>query len=141
MIDLKARILEVLKTRRVASLATVTPDGKPWVRYVVPTVDEALGLTFATHLRSRKVAHIRANPEVHLTAGVTQLETARSYVQVQGTAEIVTDTGAKKAYWKEHLRVYFQGPEDLDYCLVVITPYRIELVSSHSTAPQVWMPA
>ena len=141
MTDLKARILDVLKTRRVASLATVTSEGKPWVRYVVPTPDEELRLTFATHLRSRKVAQIRDNPEVHLTQGVTRLETARSYVQVQGTASIVTDPAAKKAYWRDHLTAYFQGPEDADYCLVVITPYRIELLSAEATEPQVWMPA
>jgi len=141
MSDLKSKILKVLKQKRMAALGTVTADGKPWVRFVVATPDEELRLTFPTHLKSRKVGHIRANPEVHLTMGVTSLETARHYVQVQGTAEIVTDPAAKKAHWKGWLHGYFEGPEDPSYCLVVITPYRIEHVAMDSWAPEVWTPA
>ena len=138
---LAAEILDVLRQRRVASFATVTPDGKPWVRYVVVTVDDELRITFPTHEKSRKVAQLRSNPEVHLTTGVTQLETARRYVQVQGTAAVVTDAAAKKAHWKEFLGAYFSGDDDPDYCLVVITPYRIELVRADSWTPRVWTPA
>jgi hypothetical protein len=34
----------------------------------------------ATFLGSRKVAQIKKNPEVHLTTGVTTMESAESYV-------------------------------------------------------------
>ena len=140
--DLKARIYDVLKQRRVACFATVTAENKPWVRYVVATADpETLSLTFATHLKSRKVGQIRANPEVHLCTGVSNLETARHYVQVQGTAEVVTDAAAKQAYWKDSLASYFSGPDDPDYSLVVITPYRIEYLSATATEPLVWTAA
>lgn len=138
---LKAEILDVLRQRRVASFATVTPEGKPWVRYVVVSADEQLRLTFPTHAKSRKVSQIRANPEVHLTMGVAQLETARTYVQVAGTAEIVNDAALKQAEWRPFLTAYFRGPDDPDYCLVIVTPYRIELVSADAWEPRVWMPA
>ncbi len=141
MADLTEKILDVLRQRRVASFATVTEDGKPWVRYVVPTASDDLRLTFPTHLKSRKVAHLRRNPEVHLTTGVTRLETARRYVQVQGTAEIRDDAEAKRAHWVSFLHHYFQGPEDPDYVLVVVTPYRIEYVTMDSWSPEVWTAA
>jgi general stress protein 26 len=141
MADLTEKILDVLRQRRVASFATVTEDGKPWVRYVVPTADDDFRLTFPTHLKSRKVAHIRRNPEVHLTTGVTRLETARRYVQVQGTAEIRDDAEAKRAHWVPFLHNYFEGPEDPDYALVVVTPYRIEYVTMDSWSPEVWTAA
>ena len=141
MADLKKKILEVLIQRRVAAFATVTEDGKPWVRYVVASPDEDLNLTFPTHLKSRKVAHLRRNPEAHLTCGVAALETARHYVQVAGTAEIVTEEAARKAHWRPFLSNYFQGPDDPDYCLVVVKPYRIEYVSMDAWSPEIWTPA
>lgn len=141
MADLKEKILAVLRQRRVASLATVTPDGKPWVRYVVPQVDEDLTLTVPTHLRSRKVAHLRTNPEVHLTTGVTRMETARHYVQVQGTAEIQDDAEAKQAAWRPHLAAYFKGADDPDYVILRIRPYRIEYVTADSGSPEIWTAA
>ena len=138
MSELKKRILDVISQRRVAAFATVTPEGKPWVRYVVPRADEELTLTFATFLDSRKVAQVKKNPEVHLTTGVSNLETARQYVQVQGLAEVVTDDSERTAYWQDHLKVYFTGPDDPNYCLMVIKPYRIELVSMTGQDPEVW---
>ncbi|UCD31644.1 MAG: pyridoxamine 5'-phosphate oxidase family protein, partial [Desulfobacterales bacterium] len=59
-----------------------------------------------------KVAQVNNNPQVHLTLGVTDLETAESYVQVQGTAQVLTDAATKKAVWYEHLASIFSGPED-----------------------------
>lgn len=141
MADLKEKILAVLRQRRVASLATVTPDGAPWVRYVVPQVDDDLTLLVPTHARSRKVAHLRANPEVHLTTGVSNMETARHYVQVQGTAEVLDDADAKEAAWRPHLASYFKGADDPDYVLLRIRPYRIEYVSADSWSPEIWTAA
>lgn len=138
MSDLKNRIFGVVSQRRVAGLATVTEDGKPWVRYVVPQADRDLTITFSTFLDSRKVAQVRKNPEVHLTTGVASLETARQYVQIQGLAGIVTEKEALRAYWHDHLKVYFSGPDDPNYCLIEIRPYRIELVSMTGGDPEVW---
>ena len=46
MADVKARILEILQPGQMflASLATVTEDGKPWVRYVSPKIADDLTL-------------------------------------------------------------------------------------------------
>ena len=141
MNDLQQRIHDLLARRTVAALATVTEDGKPWVRYMVPRVDDELTLTCAAHLDSRKVAHLRRQPEVHLTCGVAALETARQYVQVQGRAEVVTDARSRHAFWNDWLRRYFTGPDDPKYCLIVIRPYRIEYLASDLDAPLVWTPA
>jgi general stress protein 26 len=141
MSDLETRIHDVLAHHRLAALATCTEDGRPWVRYVIPRVDESLTLTLATHLDSRKVAHLRRNPEVHLTCGVLAVETAQTYVQVEGRAVVVTEAAAKQAWWRDHLRRWFTGPDDPKYCLVEIRPYRIELMSPAAEGPQVWTPA
>ena len=138
MSDLKAKILEKMNQPTLASFATITEDGKPWVRYVTPWADQDLVIRFATFAGSRKVAHVKNNPEVHLTLGVTDLATAQSYVQVQGKARIKTDEQSRQAVWFDALTNYFQGQDDPNLAVVEITPYRIEYMSMDSMAPEVW---
>ena len=97
MYELKQKILAKISRPTLSTLATITEDGKPWVRYVTPMADENLIIWMATFVDSRKVAQIRKNPEVHLATGVTDMETAESYLQVQGRAQILTDAETKKA--------------------------------------------
>jgi general stress protein 26 len=94
----------------------------------------------ATFVNSRKVAQIRRNPEVHLTTGVTDMATAESYLQVQGRAEILTDERTKRAVWNDQLKGIFTGPDDPNYAVCKITPYRIEYQSMGMVPPEVWEP-
>jgi general stress protein 26 len=95
--DLEQKIMAKLSGPTLCALATMTEDGKPWVRYVVPFADENMTLWMATFVNSRKVGQIKKNPEVHLTTGVTALETAECYLQIQGKAEILADQATKTA--------------------------------------------
>ncbi len=63
--DLKQKIMA--KRPTLCTLATVTEDGNPWVRYVTPFADENLTLWMATFINSRKVGQIKKTPVVHLT--------------------------------------------------------------------------
>ena len=47
MSDVKTRILEILQQPRLACLATVTQDGKPWVRYVMTATSPDLTIRCA----------------------------------------------------------------------------------------------
>jgi hypothetical protein len=42
MPDIKDRILNIFKTPCLAGLATITKDGKPWVRYVMTEASDDL---------------------------------------------------------------------------------------------------
>jgi len=88
---LKQRIFDAAKEFQLMNFATVTEDGKPWVRYVVGKADNELVVRFCTHLETKKVGQIKKNPHVHLSLGATDLETAKNWLQVEGTAEISTD--------------------------------------------------
>ncbi|KMY69283.1 hypothetical protein AAU61_03920 [Desulfocarbo indianensis] len=127
-----------MNTPNLASFATLTEDGKPWVRYVTPLADQDLVIRFATFIASRKVAQVKQNPEVHLTLGVTDPMTAQSYIQVQGKAQIKTDQASREKVWFDRLKAYFQGPDDPNLAVVEITPYRIEFMDMGSVEPQVW---
>jgi general stress protein 26 len=139
MAELKKKILAKMRGVTLCALATVTENGKPWVRYVTPPrMDDDMIIWIATFANSRKVKQIEKNPEVHLTTGVTSLETAESYLQIQARAEILTDGKTKKAVWFDHLQGIFSGPDDPNYCVCKVTPYRIEYHTMGPVPPEVW---
>lgn len=138
MSDLQERIFTILAQPHLASFATVTEQGTPWVRYVVAHAAHDLSIRFATSRETRKVAQLKKNPEVHITAGVTDLATATSYVQIEGTAAFVTDQAERDAFWHDNLKKYFSGPQDPSYGVVVVQPRRIELYSMGKHEHEIW---
>lgn len=138
MSDVQQRIIEILRQPQLASLATITQEGKPWVRYVFCEGREDMTIRFASFTSSRKVAQIRNDPEVHLTCGATAPSDIKPYLQIQGHAEFSIDTAERHGFWKDSLKNYFQGPDDPNYGVVVVKPYRIELCSPGSFEPEVW---
>lgn len=137
--QLKQHILEILKRSDFGSLGTVNSDGKPWIRYMGFSVSDDLTIHTPTYLNTRKVKEIKQNPEVHLLCGfaVTDASESSNYCQIQGIAKIITDAVEKKKLWLPHFASYFtQGPDDPNFGMITITPYRIELVGS--TKVEVW---
>jgi general stress protein 26 len=131
--------LRQLDQPAVWSLATVTEDGKPWVRYVTPmAVDDDFVIWGNTFAGARKVAQIGANPEVHLTVGVKDFASAADYLQVSGVAEVVMDSAVKAAKWDAHLSAVYSGPDDPNFAVLKITPYRIEYQTLAPVPPVVW---
>jgi general stress protein 26 len=140
MNDLKGRIFETARDLQLMNVATITGEGRPWVRYVMGKADKDLNIRFCTHGESRKVAQIRKNPDVHISFGVADLETAKNWVQVQGTAEVSTDRGERDSFWFDDLSNYFSGPDDPSYCVVIVRPSRIEFGTMGKVTPEVWEP-
>ncbi len=139
MSDLKQMIQAKMQQPTLSCLATLTTDGKPWTRYVMAWADKDLLISFATFAESRKVAQIEKNDEVHLTLGVTDAENAESYLQIQGRAAVSNDPALKKEKWYEQLGRIFSGPDDPNYRVCQVTPYRIEYSTTDPQAlPQIW---
>jgi len=120
-------IKDVISGNNVAYLATVSGD-KPWVRYVmVYNADDNLNLFCSTSLKSRKVEHIRENPNVHLTLGWNHIENKGPYIQYEGKAVIHTDPEIKKKHWHPALEDFFRTPENPDYCILEFSPDYVEV--------------
>ncbi|MDJ0765976.1 MAG: pyridoxamine 5'-phosphate oxidase family protein [Myxococcota bacterium] len=139
MMALKTKIIDKLAQPQLAALATVTQDGKPWVRYVMIRTDPDLTIRFATVRGTRKVEQIAGNPDVHLLAGVTTLAEAESWVQIQGLAEISDAAEERHNHWNEGLRAYFDGPDDPNYVVCLVRPTRIEFMQMSAMKPEVWV--
>ncbi len=126
MSNLKESITKELKNPQLASLATLTETGAPWVRYVMIQGDDELVIRCATFLGARKVVQIKNNPEVHITCGITDPAQMKPYLQIQGRAEIVVDEAERHVFWNPSLESLFSGADDPGYAVVVVKPYRIE---------------
>lgn len=137
MSDLRQKIFNMAKDFQLINVATVTEDGKPWVRYVVGKADSDLAFRFCTHLGSNKVRQMRKNPNVHILLGGKDAMTTKEWLQVQGTAEISTAKSERDAFWFDALKTYFTGPDDPNYCVVIVRPSRIEIGSMTSNR-EVW---
>lgn len=138
MSDLKERIASILQQPQLSGLATITEDGKPWVRYVMTVADENLEIRCATFITARKIKQIEKNPEVHLTCGITDPEEMTPYMQIQATARLDTGKEARHGFWTEMLANIFDGPDDPKYGIIEIAPYRIEYCTPGSHEPEIW---
>lgn len=138
MSDLRDRIYEILRKPQLAGLATVTAEGKPWVRYVMTAASEDLTIRCATFVGARKVKQIAEKPEVHLTCGVTNPMETGPYLQVQGRAVLDTSAETRHAFWTDMLAPIFAGPDDPEYGVIEIAPYYIEYCTPGSMEPEIW---
>lgn len=138
MSDLKERILKIVQQPQLAGLATITPDGKPWVRYVMTVGSRDLTIRCATFISARKVKQIQKNPEVHLTCGVNDPRNMAPYVQIQGRASLNTGKDVRHAFWSDMLAPIFNGPDDPNYGVLEIKPYYIEYNRPGTFEPEVW---
>ena len=95
----------------------------------MPSIDEQT---------TRKVNQIGDNPEVHLTLGVGDMTHAVSWLQIQGRAEIFDDAETKKTVWYDMLEPIFTGPDDPNYVVCKVAPYRIEYYAMNKKEPEIW---
>lgn len=136
--ELKNKISEVIKKSRMGSMATIR-DGKPWVRYMMLQQDENLNCYASTFAGSRKVEQIRKNNNVHIAVGGDANNTQAAYVNIQATAQVLTDLETKKKYWSDMLKQFFSGPEDPNYAVIKISPQVIEYTSSGAHPPEIYV--
>ena len=135
--ELKGKIVEVIGEMQMGSVATIK-EGKPWVRYMMMAPDDDLNLYAATFTQSRKVAQIQADNNVHVTMGGDPQNLEAPYINIQGTAEVLTDLETKQKCWSEMLAKFFKGPEDPDYSVVKVTPQLVEYWTAGSIQPDVY---
>lgn len=77
-------------------------------------------LWFYTDIRSIKVEEVEAHHDVHLVYAHPGKD---SYLDVWGTASVVTDRQQIKDKWTPMVKVYFsQGAEDPNLALLKVTP-------------------
>ncbi|MGD6793228.1 pyridoxamine 5'-phosphate oxidase family protein [Metabacillus indicus] len=131
---LNQEVLQVLEKHKVGTLSTVV-DNKPHSRYMTFSNDELMLYT-PTNVHTHKADEIEKNPNVHILLGYEGEGYGDSYVEFEGTAEISTDQELKDRIWNEHMKNWFNGPDDPDYIVLAIKPNKIRLMNSGQKTPQ-----
>jgi general stress protein 26 len=94
---------EIIKANPYCALVTIDSTGLPQVRTMNPfPLGDEMVIWFATSRKSRKLSHIRKNPNVCVY--YADHNKAKGYVNITGTAVIIDDkellVKMKRAYWE-----------------------------------------
>ena len=138
MSNTQEKILDILKQPQLAGFASITADGKPWVRYVIIATSNDMVIRCATCINARKVNQIKNNPEVHITCGINDPNNVQPYLQIQGQAQLSLDKELRHKFWNDTLKNIFEGPDDPNYGVIEIVPYCIEYCSPDSMETETW---
>lgn len=125
-----------------SALATVK-DGEPRVRMIHPTW-EGKTLWIATGPETPKAVQIKNNGAVDIQFQVAPDDFV--HLMVRGHAEVLTDQPTKDRVWDVmdyDLSQFFpDGPGSDDYCVIRISPARVELSEMFGTVnKRVWKPS
>jgi general stress protein 26 len=147
--EIEAEFINRVHTMVWCSVATVDSKGRPRSRVLHPIWEGSTGW-ITTHRSSHKAQHLANNPYVSL-AYITNIHRP---VYADCTAEWVDDLDEKRRIWDLFKRtpeplgfdpgLEYVSPEDADFGLLKLTPWRIDLVSfpapSYEEGTQVWRP-
>ncbi|WP_137792133.1 pyridoxamine 5'-phosphate oxidase family protein [Bacillus sp. E(2018)] len=132
--QMKNKVFEVVDKKQTGVLATVKKN-KPHSRYMTFFHDE---LTFytPTSIETHKADEIQDNPNVHVLVGYDGEGYNDPYLEIEGTATIRDEQGLKEKFWNDHMKHYFDGPNDPNYILLEIKPSLIRLMNDGEHEPQ-----
>jgi len=130
--DLKKKVVELIKRNRYSKLITFGQDGAPHGRIMTNLpLGSDLVIWFATGLSTSKIKDIKKNSNVSVFVDDPNDQTNASII---GKAEIITDSKLRKKFWQEPFGFFFpNGPTDPDYCLLKITPTKVEYLNPGQT--------
>ncbi|HLC91550.1 MAG TPA: pyridoxamine 5'-phosphate oxidase family protein [Candidatus Saccharimonadales bacterium] len=97
MKNLNKRAREVIESISYITIASVTPDGKPWNSPVFATYDKDYNFYFGTHRESQKAKNIRANSNVFFVIYDSTVPAGKGEgVYIKATAEQLSDKSEVK---------------------------------------------
>ncbi|WP_433742237.1 pyridoxamine 5'-phosphate oxidase family protein [Falsibacillus pallidus] len=132
--NLREEVLEVLKENKVGTLATVQ-NNKPHTRYMT-FFNEDLTLYTATDKNTHKVEEIERNSNVHILIGYDGEGVGDAYLEIEGTAAVKDDQELKDQLWNDHMKPWFDGPNDPNYIILEIHPSAMTLMNKKDESPK-----
>ena len=117
--------LDYVRTNHNAVLATLKADGTPQLSPVTAGVDDAGHVLISTRQTAYKVRHVRRNPRVWLCAFPVGFY--GSWVQIEGTAEIVELPDAMEPLVDYYRRISGEHPDWDDYRAAMTRDQRVLL--------------
>lgn len=132
--DAKETAGKILEESYVGTMATVQ-QGKPYSRYMT-FFNEDFTLYTATSKETEKVDELEKNPKTHILIGYEGEGFGDEYLEIMGTVTISDEESLKEKVWNEHMKPYFNGPDDPNLVILKITPESMRLMNKKGEAPQ-----
>ena len=138
--EIKSVAYQIIKESEYSMLVTLDSNNKPTTRLMDHNIiNEDLVIYLITNPRSRKITHLNNNSSVSINF---QSKDRKSYVSINGEAELINDIALKRKYWKYEWTPFYSDIEN-DCILIKINPQILEIVSSNeniSSDPITWRP-
>jgi general stress protein 26 len=116
---------EIMDASSTCALITLDYEFVPMVRIMDPFPPESdFTVWFGTKAESRKVNHIKNNPNVSL---YYQDSDTSGYVVIHGKAQIIDDQKEKQKRWKEAWETFYNRE---GYLLIKVSPEWMEILST-----------
>jgi general stress protein 26 len=117
---------EIIESAATCALITLDDNNLPMVRTMDPFTPEAdFTIWLGTNSESRKVNHIKNNPNVSL---YYQDGDDSGYVVIHGKAQIIDDEQEKQKRWKKEWEAFYPNNRD-GYLLIKVSPEWMEILS------------
>jgi general stress protein 26 len=130
--DVKEKVLQILENNKVGTLATVK-NSKPHSRYMT-FFNEELKLYTATSKETDKTEEIQENPNVHILIGYDGEGLGDAYLEIEGRASVNASEDLKEKVWNDHLKPWFDGPNDPNYIVLEIQPTDVRVMNSKDSS-------
>ncbi|MGD6896141.1 pyridoxamine 5'-phosphate oxidase family protein [Bacillus infantis] len=130
--DVKEKVLKILEDNKIGTLATVKSN-KPHTRYMTFFNDE-LKLYTATSKETDKTEEIEENPNVHILIGYDGEGLGDAYLEIEGRASVNASEELKEKIWNDHLKPWFDGPNDPNYIVLEIQPTDVRVMNSKDSS-------
>jgi general stress protein 26 len=130
--DVKDKVLKILEDNKIGTLATVK-NNKPHTRYMTFFNDE-LKLYTATSKETDKTEEIEENPNVHILIGYDGEGLGDAYLEIEGRASVNASEDLKEKVWNDHLKPWFDGPNDPNYIVLEIQPTDVRVMNSKDSS-------
>ncbi|MCA1034375.1 MULTISPECIES: pyridoxamine 5'-phosphate oxidase family protein [Bacillus] len=130
--DVKEKVLKILEDNKIGTLATVKSN-KPHTRYMTFFNDE-LKLYTATSKETDKTEEIEENPNVHILIGYDGEGLGDAYLEIEGRASVNASEELKEKVWNDHLKPWFDGPNDPNYIVLEIQPTDVRVMNSKDSS-------
>ncbi|MGD6855172.1 pyridoxamine 5'-phosphate oxidase family protein [Bacillus infantis] len=130
--DVKDKVLKILEDNKIGTLATVKSN-KPHTRYMTFFNDE-LKLYTATSKETDKTEEIEENPNVHILIGYDGEGLGDEYLEIEGRASVNASEELKEKVWNDHLKPWFDGPNDPNYIVLEIQPTDVRVMNSKDSS-------
>lgn len=130
----KDTVKKILDESFVGTMATVV-NNKPHSRYMT-FMNEGLTLYTATNKKTDKVDELQANPNTHILIGYDGEGFGDAYVEYAGRVTISSDEGLKEKIWNDHMKDWFEGPDDPNLVILKIEPEAIRLMNKKGQPPE-----